>query len=544
MIEWNYYGGEKMLRIANLKVPLSDKAEQAALEEALRRLRLKPKAVRGYTVSKRSVDARDKDNVQFVFTLDLTLKCDEEALIKKLKPGVASLVKPTPPLSPAPAKKRENRPVVIGLGPCGLFAALYLARAHLRPICLERGESVDTRARTVETFFADGTLNTESNVQFGEGGAGAFSDGKLTTGIKDPRCRQVLQTLYEHGAPECILYQAHPHVGTDKLPQVVASIREEIIRLGGEVHFGAKVTDFIIEKGSIRALHYRMNGQMHTLNASQVVLAIGHSARDTYQALHRSGIDMQQKPFSVGVRIEHRQEMINRSQYGKFAENALLGAAEYHLSCKLPSGRGVYSFCMCPGGQVIAAASQEGGVCTNGMSPFARDGENANAALLVDVRTEDFPDDHPLSGLILQREWEQKAFRAGGSDYRAPAQRVEDFLQDRASIRMGDVTPTYRPGVTPGDLRSVLPGFAAEGLKQGIELLDRQLHGLKHPDAVLTGVEARSSSPVRIPRNAAYESNVRGLYPAGEGAGYAGGIMSAAVDGLRIAQALCENEEI
>jgi len=533
-----------MLRVANLKVPLSDKAEQAALEEALRRLRLKPKAVRGYQVSKKSIDARDKGDVCFVFALDLDLKIDEAALLKKCKPGVASIVKPFIPLSPAKAKARSERPVVIGMGPCGLFAALYLARAGLNPLCLERGESVENRARTVETFFADGTLNPDSNVQFGEGGAGAFSDGKLTTGIKDPRCRQVLHTLCEHGAPECILYQAHPHVGTDKLPLVVASIREEIISLGGEVLFGAKVTGFDIKGNQLRAITYRKGGQTFEQPASQVILAVGHSARDTFQALYSAGVDMQQKPFSVGVRIEHRQEMVNRAQYGKFADSGLLGAAEYHINCRLPDGRGVYSFCMCPGGQVIAAASQEGGVCTNGMSTFARDGENANAALLVDVRTEDFPDDHPLSGLILQREWEQKAFRAGGSNYHAPVQRVEDFLAGRASSRLGDVAPTYRPGVTPCDLREVLPAFAAEGLKQGLPLLNRQLHGITHPDAVMTGVEARSSSPVRIPRGAAYESNILGLYPAGEGAGYAGGIMSAAVDGLRVAQALCENEEI
>ena len=533
-----------MLRVANLKVSLTDHAEQDAFNEALRRLRLKPKAVRGYQVSKKSVDARDKGDVHFVFALDLDLKCDEDALLKKLKPGTASVVKPTPPLAPVKAKGRSERPVVIGLGPCGLFAALYLARAGLNPICLERGESVDRRAQTVETFFADGTLNIDSNVQFGEGGAGAFSDGKLTTGIKDPRCRQVLMTLVEHGAPECILYQAHPHVGTDKLPGVVASIREEIISLGGEVHFGARVTGFDIQLNHIRAVRYKENGVAHEQPASQVILAVGHSARDTFQALYQAGVNMQQKPFSVGVRIEHHQTMINRAQYGKFADSDLLSAAEYHINCRLPDGRGVYSFCMCPGGQVIAAASQEGGVCTNSMSTFARDGENANAALLVDVRTEDFPDDHPLSGLILQREWEQKAFRAGGSNYHAPVQRVEDFLCDRASTRLGDVTPTYRPGVTPCDLREVLPGFAAEGLKQGLHLLERQLHGIKHPDAVMTGVEARSSSPVRIPRSPAYEANILGLYPAGEGAGYAGGIMSAAVDGLRVAQALCDNAEL
>jgi len=317
-----------MLRVANLKVPLSNHAEQDALNEALRRLRLKSKAVRGYQVSKKSVDARDKGSVCFVFALDLDLKTDEEALLKKLKPSTASVVKPTPPLAPAPARARSERPVVIGMGPCGLFAALYLARAGLRPLCLERGESVDKRAKTVETFFADGTLNTESNVQFGEGGAGAFSDGKLTTGIKDPRCRQVLMTLVEHGAPECILYQAHPHVGTDRLPQVVASIRNEIISLGGEVLFNARVTGFDIRLHHIRAVTYKMGGKNFEQSASQVILAIGHSARDTFQALYQAGVDMQQKPFSVGVRIEHHQSMINRAQYGRFSGSGLLSAAE------------------------------------------------------------------------------------------------------------------------------------------------------------------------------------------------------------------------
>lgn len=529
-----------MLRVANLRVPLCADADAQAFAMALKRLRQPAAAVASWQVSKRSVDARDKGDVHFVYAVDLALRGDESALLARLRPGTASLVPPAAPFAPPPAAPRAHAPVVVGLGPCGLFAALYLARAGLRPLCLERGEAVENRSRTVQTFFDGGALNEESNVQFGEGGAGAFSDGKLTTGIKDPRCRQVLETLCQHGAPKSILFKAHPHVGTDRLPQVVASIRREILALGGEVIFGAKLTGLALRDGRLRALRYRTAAGESEIAAEQMILAVGHSARDTFQMLHAAGVAMEQKPFSVGVRIEHRQSMINRAQYGAAAESPYLGAAEYRLHCKLPDGRGAYSFCMCPGGQVIAAASEAGGVCTNGMSPYARDGENANAALLVDVRTADFPSAHPLAGLAMQRAWEQAAFRLGGGDYRAPAQRVEDFLRGRASRQAGDVTPTYRPGVTWTDLSALLPAFAASGLRAGIPLLSRQLRGFDHPDAVLTGVEARSSSPVRIPRGASLESSIAGLYPAGEGAGFAGGIMSAAVDGLRAAEAVAK----
>lgn len=432
--------------------------------------------------------------------------------------------------------------IIVGAGPAGIFTALEMLRnqSKAKILLIEKGKPVEKRHCPKAETGKCVNCKPSCAITTGFSGAGAFSDGKLTTGIKDPRCRQVLTILHAHGAPESILYQAHPHVGTDRLPQAVASIREEILRLGGQVRFGARLTGIETQNGVLRAIRYIERGQEQELPCEQLILAVGHSARDTFRMLYDAGVTMAQKPFSVGVRIEHPQSLINRAQYGAAAGSPYLGAAEYKLHARLPDGRGVYSFCMCPGGQVIAAASEAGGVCTNGMSVYARDGQNANAALLVDVRTQDFPDAHPLSGLTLQRQWEQAAFAAGGGDYRAPAQRVEDFLHDRASRALGDVTPTYRPGVTMADLRAVLPAYAAAGLKGGIQIFARQLRGFDHPDAVLTGVEARSSSPLRIPRDEGLQSSVRGLYPAGEGAGFAGGIMSAAVDGLRIAQAVAE----
>ncbi|MBR4360510.1 MAG: hypothetical protein IKP32_07825 [Clostridia bacterium] len=529
-----------MIRVGNVKVPL-DADRDAPLGMALKKLKADRSQVISWRIGKKSVDARDQGDVHFVMAVDIALR-NEETLLRALKPGVAVKVPPMTPIPVIRGEYRGLRPVVAGFGPGGLFAALTLARSGMRPIVLERGQRVEERRKTVERFSDTGELDPESNVQFGEGGAGAFSDGKLTTGIKDPRCRTVLKELFDHGAPEEILYLAHPHIGTDNLPRVVVAIREEILSLGGEVRFDTRLTGLRLRAGQMEAAEYtdaRGKGEIIT---DALILAVGHSAADTQQMLFRAGVNMIQKPFSVGARIEHPQWLINQSQYGKFAAHKALGAAEYHLSARLPDGRGAYTFCMCPGGTVVPAASRLGGVCVNGMSAFARDGENANAALLIDVRTSDFGDDHPLAGYALQRLWEERAFRAGGGSYRAPVQRAGDLMAGRETRELGSVLPTYRPGVTCADFRDVLPDFAYQGLRSALSVFDRQLRGFALPDAVLTAVESRSSCPVRLLRDARYESSVGGLYPCGEGAGYAGGIMSAAVDGIRVAEAVMKNK--
>ena len=531
-----------MLRLDNLSLPLDYALEDLTILAA-RKLKIQEKAIQAVTLVKQSVDARDKADVHFVVSVDVKVK-DEDALLRRLRPGVASKTKPVAALAlPKPGFARP--PVVVGAGPAGLFAALTLARAGANPILIERGKPVEERTRSVSAMQQDGTLDPESNVQFGEGGAGTFSDGKLTTGTKSPLIRHVLQTFVEHGAPEEILYLAKPHIGTDRLKGVVKSMREEIIRLGGTVLFSTRMTGLILRGSHVEGVTVQQAGETKEILTDDVLLCIGHSARDTMQTLFSQGVTMTAKPFAMGVRIEHPQSLINAAQYGKFASHPALKAADYKLNVHTPDGRGVYTFCMCPGGEVIAAASQPGGLCVNGMSYHARDGVNANSALLVGVHPEDFGDDHPLAGFVWQRSIEQAAYRLGGGNFRAPVQRVEDFLAGRASTRLGEVEPTYLPGVTPADLRECLPGFIAEDLKFGIRRMDGMLHGFAHPDALMTGVETRSSSPVRLNRDKAMMADrLDGLYPVGEGAGYAGGIVSAAVDGIAAAQAALERSSL
>ena len=528
-----------MLRIDNLSMPLG--WDMTTLTEAvLRKLRIPADMLQSLTLAKKSVDARDKADVHFVVSVDVKVK-NEDAVLKRLKPGTANRVNP-PQIPPLPQAKFTRPPVVVGAGPAGLFAALTLAQAGANPILIERGRAVDQRTQDVSLMQKEGVLDPDSNVQFGEGGAGAFSDGKLTTGTKSPHIRTVLRTFVDHGAPEEILYLSKPHIGTDRLKGVVASIRNEIIRLGGTVLFETRVTELITHGNHVEGVKVIHAGIEREILTDSVLLAIGHSARDTMQRLFNQGVMMVQKPFAMGVRIEHPQSLISQSQYGKAWQHSSLSAADYKLAVHTPDGRGCYSFCMCPGGEVIAAASQHGGLCVNGMSYHARDGRNANAALLVGVNPEDFGDDHPLAGFVLQRSIEQAAYRLGGSNYHAPVQRVEDLLNGRATKALGEVIPTYQPGVTPADLRECLPGFIIEDLKFGIRRMDGQLRGFAHPDAVLTGVETRSSSPVRLNRDRTtlMAEGLDGLFPVGEGAGYAGGIMSAAVDGIVAARAALE----
>ena len=531
-----------MLRLDSLSLPL-DYTPDTLNALILRKLKCAKEQLQSVVLLKKAVDARDKADVHFVLSVAVTLK-EEAKVLSRLRPGIAApYAFPKPPV--LPKGRFAHPPVVVGAGPAGLFAALTLARAGAAPMLIERGKPVEERTNSVRAMQTQGILDPESNVQFGEGGAGAFSDGKLTTGTKSPLIRTVLQTFVDHGAPEDILYIAKPHVGTDLLKGVVRSMREEIIRLGGQVRFDTKLTGLVLRGEIVEGVTVQHAGETEDLLTDTVILAIGHSARDTMQTLFRQGVRMEQKPFAMGVRIEHPQALISQSQYGKSWTHPALKAADYKLAVHTPDGRGTYTFCMCPGGEVIAAASQAGGLCVNGMSYHARAGENANSALLVGVRPEDFGDDHPLAGFVWQRSIEQAAYRLGGGGYKAPVQRVEDLLCDRATTRLGDVRPTYQPGVVPADLRACLPNFIIDDLKFGIRRMDGQLHGFAHPDALLTGVETRSSSPVRLVRSreTLMAEQCCGLYPAGEGAGFAGGIVSAAVDGIQTALAALARHE-
>ena len=518
------------MRVSDVKISL-DEEEKDYPAIAAKTIGKSKEEIVSCRLVKKSVDARNKKNVHFICTFDIyfageDIENNQEIVIPCCKKG-------------------SPRPIVVGSGPAGMFAGLVLAEAGLCPIILERGKQVSERQKDVEIFWKLGKLNPNSNVQFGEGGAGTFSDGKLMSGIKkDEYTQKVLNEFVLAGAPEEILYLAKPHIGTDKLALIIPKIRAKTESLGGEYRFENRVSDFLIENEKIKAIKVEIReNEQEMISADDVILALGHSSRDTFEKLFEKGIKIEQKPFSVGARIEHKQSEINKSQYGSFAGHKNLGAADYKLFCHLPSGTSGYTFCMCPGGTVVAAASEEGHLVTNGMSEYARDKENANSALLVGVDETDFASKHPLAGMYFQRKIEERAFAFAGNSYKAPVQLVGDFLAGKETKKLGDVVPSYTAGTTFCNLNELFPPKIAETMKAAIKDFDNKLRGFAKSDAVLTAPETRSSSPLRIIRDENFESSVKGLYPCGEGAGYAGGIMSAAVDGIKTALKIIKKYE-
>jgi uncharacterized FAD-dependent dehydrogenase len=526
-----------MLRLTEIKLPIGH--PQHAIHDAIiKRLGIRVDELHGFTLFRRGYDARKPSAIMFIYTVDVDVAHEEKVLSRfKNDPHV----KPAPDtryhfVAQAP-KNLSERPVVIGTGPCGLFAGLILAQMGFRPIILERGKEVRERSKDTWGLWRKHELNPESNVQFGEGGAGTFSDGKLYSQVKDPKhySRKVLHEFIKAGAPPEIEYVSKPHIGTFRLVGMVEVMRANIIELGGEVRFQSRVSDIEIDNGQVRGVTLANGDHIAT---QHVVLAIGHSARDTFEMLHQRGVYLEAKPFSVGFRIEHPQSLIDRARFGSNAGNPLLGAADYKLVHHSSNGRSVYSFCMCPGGTVVAATSEAGRVVTNGMSQYSRNERNANSGIVVGITPEDYPG-NPLAGIEFQRRWESRAFELGGGNYNAPGQLVGDFIAQRPSTKLGEVLPSYTPGVTLGDLSTALPDYVIEAVREALPAFEKTIKGFAMHDAVLTGVETRTSSPVRIKRDESYQSlNTKGLYPAGEGAGYAGGIMSAAIDGIEVAEAL------
>lgn len=539
-----------MLRIHEIKRSIGEEMDVIP-QRIIKKLNIKDMEIIEYQMIKESVDARNKAEIKLVYSVDFVpslpgkTTVDAEAFLLDICKSVKLEQSPDRNYHPVTQgiEEMKHRPVITGFGPCGMFAGLILSELGYQPVIIERGKPIRERILDVDRFWEKGLLDQESNVQFGEGGAGLFSDGKLTTQIKDPRVRKVLEEFVEAGGSPELLYKQKPHIGTDVLRKIVLNIRKKIIENGGEILFQSKLSDLVVteDDGNKKIQGVIINGE-RKIDTEALILAIGHSARDTFRVLNKNGVALEQKPFSIGVRIEHPQTLINEAQYGKAWDTYGLGAADYKLSHHCENGRGVYTFCMCPGGYVIGAASQDGCVVTNGMSYHDRGSSLANSGLLVDVRTEDFPNEAPLAGVEFQEKYEGLAFLAGGSNYHAPAQRLKDFLNHPGSLNKTKsvgasiVEPTYRPNITWADLSQCLPGFAVEAMREAIPVLGRKLRGFDMGEAVMTGVETRSSSPVRITRDQNLMSSMEGLYPAGEGAGYAGGIVSAAVDGIRIAE--------
>lgn len=524
-----------MLRLENVKIH-KDLSEEEIVKEACKKYKLDYKEIEKYIIYKKSIDARNKEDIFYNYTIDVKYTGKKEysniKIVNKENFDIKINVK----------RKSTARPVIIGAGPAGLFCALILVNNGIKPIIIEQGKKVEDRKKDIDIFLKTGILNPNSNVQFGEGGAGTFSDGKLTTGVNNSFCRTVLNEFVKFGAPNQIMYVSKPHIGTDNLINIVANIRKYIEEHGGEFLFESKVIDLEIQDNKLKSIIYQNSTrEILKINTDTAVFAIGHSARDTFEKLYEKGLSMEKKNFSVGVRIEHKQEMINKSQYGE-KTNLKLPPAEYKLAYHGNNDRSCYTFCMCPGGSVIASSSNFGEIVTNGMSKFARDGENANSALLVNITPEDFKGNSPLEGIYFQKDLEEKAFKLGGKNYFAPIQRVGDFLENKKTTKLGNVKPTYKPGVTLSNLQEILPLFIIETLKEGLLDFDKKIKGFADSDSILTGIETRSSSPVRIVRDDNCMSNIKGIYPAGEGAGYAGGIMTAAVDGIRCAIEILEKE--